>query len=163
MLKNCLMLWALYVFFIAVNIFMKASPSFKQSSELLWKSGPSKLSLLLTWPTILLMRRVSSIYSIIHWYSRSLIVSIVITRKSIVPINNWCDWSYCCFTQWASNDSMRGINGNEQQGDRVRGIESRGSKIAQSNFEHSVDSTASIHFIPSKFDPWYKMYGGGRI
>ena len=23
-------------------------------------------------------------------------------------------------------------------------------------------STTSIHFIPSKFDNWYKMYGGGR-
>ena len=31
------------------------------------------------------------------------------------------------------------------------------------NFDHLVDSTTSIHLIPSKKDPWLKMYGDGRI
>ena len=33
----------------------------------------------------------------------------------------------------------------------------------QLNFAHLLDSTTSIHFIPFKFDHWYKMYTGGRI
>ena len=34
--------------------------------------------------------------------------------------------------------------------------------VTQPNFDHLVDSTTSIHFIPSKRDHWCKMYGGGR-
>ena len=35
--------------------------------------------------------------------------------------------------------------------------------VTPPNFDNLVDSTTSIHFIPYKFDLWYKMYGGGRI
>ena len=34
-------------------------------------------------------------------------------------------------------------------------------RVTQPNFSHLLDSTTSIHFIPSKFDHWYKMYEGG--
>ena len=37
------------------------------------------------------------------------------------------------------------------------------SRSTLPNFDHWLASTTSIHFIPSKFDHWYKMYGGGRI
>ena len=36
-------------------------------------------------------------------------------------------------------------------------------RVTQPNFDHPVDSTISIHFILSKIDLWYKMYGGIRI
>ena len=36
-------------------------------------------------------------------------------------------------------------------------------RLTQPNFDHLLDLTTSIHFLPSKFDHRYKMYGGGRI
>ena len=37
------------------------------------------------------------------------------------------------------------------------------ARVTLPNLDHSLDSTTSVHIIPSKFDPWYKLYAGGQI
>ena len=36
-------------------------------------------------------------------------------------------------------------------------------RVTQPNFDHLLDSTTSIHFIPMVEFRWYKMYRGGQI
>ena len=41
-------------------------------------------------------------------------------------------------------------------------MELNGCRVTQPNFDHLLDLTTSTHFIPSEFDPWYKMYAGDQ-